>query len=915
MQFTGAPFKGSTADAHLRPLGCNSGILERHDWTDELGKPWEDNKKLDVIARATMSWAVQTVLETGQKSPDGNAQVLATTDSSRGIGACVCHWAVGMEALCASIASLDRTRKLKLSANGIGPNALTCLALHGIGNGIEVVDLSDNPLVVLDWQGNELPEEMQPVEGLLRRSFGVELRAGLFGLKPSAPQVAAPQVTVGGANLGCMELSLSGTHFGPLGLCELYKLHATSLETLELGRNASLGRYGKKLLAQALRGMNGSTKHKSLARLKKLVVDLGSVSSVVLSQTTTELDLREKQLESADLCIIGACLSTGLILESLTTLDLSRNAAISDSGKIALAAGLAAGDAPTIQSACFGFGRVGEQVLYLDAQLDKIDMRGRGLTFGDVTLLAACISPKQRDGEKAMGVGIVEVDLSDNGLGDNGVSPILAAIVPAEAARQQRFVMKLRERAADAKQAMVVKAGRLGTVPEVTPEEEAVANRAKMDMQLEPLLLALANGAVQPQDVDQVWGFNTSSVPPPQIKTLRLAGNNLGNDDKEGGVVQSDSDGPQVETGAIAIMLYTVLVGDTGLERLCLARNPTFSGRNDRNIRGLSLGLPESTITWLDLTDCGVGPLGGVALADAVSERPFELVIHKNGLGREGKAALGQAIPDSKYGKRAAKQAEEDEIREQKEEERREAKALKRAAREKSKAEAQAARAEALMLKAEAKAQAQRAALQQAQAARAAAEAARLKQNEEQAAQAQLDLEERVEHVRKAMGALELVLAQQEEYEGNRNSDDGDRNLVSEPPDCTSAWQELERSLTGSNSTEAAAHVAIREAQAKLVKYKHEQAEKNHAERAALELSRRQQEKAERENRRRMEKAAADARKRQQVAATAAKQQEAEKIAAANRARKVEEKRWSGTVKAQRQAAAAAHRSELCVIS
>lgn len=672
LTYSGALFKGSVADAYLRPLGCSAGILERHDWADDIGKRWKDSEKFDAIARATVSWAVQTVLETGQKEPDGSAQLWATTDSSRGIGACVCHWAVGMEALCASMASLGNTREIHLCDNGIGPVALTCLALHGIGNGpVQVVDLCDNPLVVLDWQGNELPEEMQPLEALLRRSFGVPLRPGLLGLRAGAPQVVAPQTTAGGPNLGCTTLALSGTHFGPLGLSEMYKLQASTLETLELGRNASLGRHGKKLLAEALRGPGAGTKNTSLVRLKKLVIDLGSVTAVVLCDTTTELNLREKRLESADLSIVGACLSTGVILHSLTALDVSRNAAISDTGKIALAVGLAAGDAPTIQSGCFGFGRIGEHVLYLDAQADKIDMPGRGLTFGDVVLLAACISPKQRCGEKAMGVGIVDVDLSDNGLGDMGVSPMLAAIEPAEAARQLRSVTEMRDRAADAKQAMIVQASRLGVSPELTAEEEEVASRAKLDEQMKPLLLALANGAVQPPDDDRVWGFHTSSVPPPHIKSLWLAGNNLGSDAR-GGVLQPDPDGPQVRCGAIGLMLCTVLAGGgtQSLERLCLAHNPLLSGVNDQNVCGLSLGLPEAAITWLDLTDCGVGAAGGVALADAVSERPFELVIHKNRLGKEGKAALGQAIPDSKYGQRAAKQAEEDELREQQEEER-----------------------------------------------------------------------------------------------------------------------------------------------------------------------------------------------------------------------------------------------------
>lgn len=150
--------------------------------------------------------------------------------------------------------------------------------------------------------------------------------------------------------------------------------------------------------------------------------------------------------------------------------------------------------------------------------------------------------------------------------------------------------------------------------------------------------------------------------------------------------------------------------------------------------------------------------------------------------------------------------------------------------REKSKAEAAAARAEARMLKAEAKAQAEQAALEQRQAARAAAEAARLKQNDEEAKHAHLKLEERVRQIAAAMAALELVLVQEDEgRDGNIAADnttetDGDIGtdrplsvVEEEPAAVSSAWQELERSLTGSNAAEAAEHAVILAAQKKLV--------------------------------------------------------------------------------------------------
>ena len=149
--------------------------------------------------------------------------------------------------------------------------------------------------------------------------------------------------------------------------------------------------------------------------------------------------------------------------------------------------------------------------------------------------------------------------------------------------------------------------------------------------------------------------------------------------------------------------------------------------------------------------------------------------------------------------------------------------------REQSKAEAEAARAEARVLKAEAKAQAEQAALEHKQAARAAAEASRLKQNEEEAKHAHLKLEERVQQIAAAMEALELVLMQ---AGGGRDgssagdtttetaADGTDRRLSvaeEEPVALSSAWEELERSLTGSNAAEAAEHAVILAAQTKLV--------------------------------------------------------------------------------------------------
>ena len=65
--------------------------------------------------------------------------------------------------------------------------------------------MSDNPLVSLDWQGNELKEEMDPVEGILRRAFSMNLTAGLLGLGKASPRLFDRTA------MGCISLSLSGT--------------------------------------------------------------------------------------------------------------------------------------------------------------------------------------------------------------------------------------------------------------------------------------------------------------------------------------------------------------------------------------------------------------------------------------------------------------------------------------------------------------------------------------------------------------------------------------------------------------------------------------------------------------------------------------------------------------------------------
>eukprot|EP01047_Picozoa_sp_COSAG01_P028939 COSAG01_NODE_1965_length_8779_cov_5.132604_5_plen_130_part_00 len=102
------------------------------------------------------------------------------------------------------------------------------------------------------------------------------------------------------------------------------------------------------------------------------------------------------------------------------------------------------------------------------------------------------------------------------------------------------------------------------------------------------------------------------------------------------------------------------------IERLSLAGNGDFGDRG-LEVLAPALGMPACGVAWLDVSSCGIQARGGagglprgalvpgvLALAAAISARPFALLIAKNKLGAEGKAALAVALPDSKYGRRVA---------------------------------------------------------------------------------------------------------------------------------------------------------------------------------------------------------------------------------------------------------------------
>jgi hypothetical protein len=88
-------------------------------------------------------------------------------------------------------------------------------------------------------------------------------------------------------------------------------------------------------------------------------------------------------------------------------------------------------------------------------------------------------------------------------------------------------------------------------------------------------------------------------------------------------------------------------------EHVSVAENPAIG--DDGVVKlAASLGDQHCKVAAIDLTNCGVRLNGAKALAAALAKRTFELIIAKNKLGKEGKAALADVLPDSKYGLRKA---------------------------------------------------------------------------------------------------------------------------------------------------------------------------------------------------------------------------------------------------------------------
>ena len=111
---------------------------------------------------------------------------------------------------------------------------------------------------------------------------------------------------------------------------------------------------------------------------------------------------------------------------------------------------------------------------------------------------------------------------------------------------------------------------------------------------------------------------------------------------------EQDSSGAKISTSALALRRLSLAanpgIGDTGITMLApavLGERPTVARCGCQ-------------VSWLDVSACGLESTSGVVLAAAILNRPFELLIAKNKLGKRGKDALGQALPDSKYGHRKA---------------------------------------------------------------------------------------------------------------------------------------------------------------------------------------------------------------------------------------------------------------------
>lgn len=511
VDYNGPLFEGEIAEQlfkskegmDLRYQGANQAILTDQHWTDDHQNTWSEDKRKAAVASGMLRWACQSsapqawAADPGVRLADRPAGLATNSDWCT-------HWCVAFDALACAISSLYKLRALRLRGIGLGHRALTLLARRGIGTALQELDLAENPLIRLDWQGRELAQDTQSWAGLMCRATGNKLPEGWCNLRSSAPELhdtTTPGVTV---------LRLQHTNIGPIALQELVSVTNTRLTKLFLGRNSALGNSGKAVLAEGI-------VKRQLLSLKLLEIDFGRMPAIELSAGCTSLDLSSQQLTNGDACLLGAAIGNGELCAGLHTLHLSDNPAIAASGKLAIAAGLATpsshpvakglggSGAPVLVSASFGIGGKTsvtgpkEVLLSLHAGVESLCFRGCGIQMADVALIAACLSPQQRQPRNigvardllvsqtekhatadkkssgktagtasdeakctvadsvmfpkpALGLtaGLKTIDLGANYLTDHDIIPLFCALSVAEAQRQINIAAKVQQDALDA---------------------------------------------------------------------------------------------------------------------------------------------------------------------------------------------------------------------------------------------------------------------------------------------------------------------------------------------------------------------------------------------------------------------------------------------------------------------------------
>eukprot|EP01049_Picozoa_sp_SAG25_P007248 SAG25_NODE_580_length_6767_cov_20.692412_3_plen_314_part_00 len=216
LHYSGKPFEGGVAEKVLtsghtldpRHAGANAAMLTDKDWVDDGGGSWSEARRKQAVAAGVLRWACISC------APQAWATEPGTGISARPWGLATnmdwrCHWVLGMHALAAACSTLRELRVLRLRGIGLGPRGCEILARRGLGTELRELDLAENPLLGLDWQGAEHAADAGTAfGGLCRRVLGVGLAVGWHGLREGAPE---PHESVG---LGATRLLLQHTNVG-----------------------------------------------------------------------------------------------------------------------------------------------------------------------------------------------------------------------------------------------------------------------------------------------------------------------------------------------------------------------------------------------------------------------------------------------------------------------------------------------------------------------------------------------------------------------------------------------------------------------------------------------------------------------------------------------------------------------------